>query len=325
MLRQLLSPSRSDAPPSSGSVQQQLEAVTAERDFFREKYAEQIEGMDELKVQLKESQRVIDRLRSQVLDLEVERSRLAREGASSGSIGIISGGDELKNPRKACGSSDTSLTSATCEDSTKSLSASVRNDVGSMGASVSGDKENSDYNDSSSSTSPVEKEFVGEDGVNTNSHTSLDDKVRDQCNLEADDAAGNGMSTDDESIDGEEESSADEKDEADQIRAKAEKMLIWANYQTARRTPTKEQSNRYDNDAEDEDYEMRARTPPPYSTPTCSISNIPSSLNKSKSLLDDSSSLGSQSRNKPAESDSEEESVNGSNDGSQLFAPPSCD
>eukprot|EP00574_Skeletonema_japonicum_P004449 CAMPEP_0201718618 /NCGR_PEP_ID=MMETSP0593-20130828/4094_1 /ASSEMBLY_ACC=CAM_ASM_000672 /TAXON_ID=267983 /ORGANISM="Skeletonema japonicum, Strain CCMP2506" /LENGTH=311 /DNA_ID=CAMNT_0048208961 /DNA_START=62 /DNA_END=997 /DNA_ORIENTATION=+ len=74
MFRDLVSPRTSAAA--------ELEAITAERDFFKEKYAAHASEMEAMKTQLKESQRMVDKLRNQVLDLsqqvmelEVEKSR----------------------------------------------------------------------------------------------------------------------------------------------------------------------------------------------------------------------------------------------------------
>ena len=57
----------------SGGTSAEIEAILAERDFFRERYAEQIQTIEHLNVKLKETQRVVDKLRSQILDLELEK------------------------------------------------------------------------------------------------------------------------------------------------------------------------------------------------------------------------------------------------------------
>ena len=101
MLRDLVSQARSAATSSSAG---DLEAITAERDFFREKYAEQMNVMEHLNGQLKESQRIIDKLRSQILDLEMEKS----------STNIV---NTINNIGGGMGSGSSSVTCLTsCED-----------------------------------------------------------------------------------------------------------------------------------------------------------------------------------------------------------------
>lgn len=78
MFRDLVSPRTSAAA--------ELEAITAERDFFKEKYAAHASEMEAMKTQLKESQRMVDKLRNQVLDLsqqvmELEGEKHSRSGA----------------------------------------------------------------------------------------------------------------------------------------------------------------------------------------------------------------------------------------------------
>ncbi|KAL3798223.1 hypothetical protein ACHAWO_003428 [Cyclotella atomus] len=119
MLKSLVSPRSNNAP-------EHIEAVQAERDFFREKYAAQMNEMEDLKGKLKESQRVIDRLRRQVLELE-----MGKDAASAAAAVVVSGEsanrdniNEETTKQIANGSSSTSLTSMIQEeDSIQSSSA----------------------------------------------------------------------------------------------------------------------------------------------------------------------------------------------------------
>lgn len=77
MFRDLVSPRASAAA--------ELEAITAERDFFKEKYAAHASEMEAMKTQLKESQRMVDKLRNQVLDLSQQVMELEGEKQSRSS------------------------------------------------------------------------------------------------------------------------------------------------------------------------------------------------------------------------------------------------
>lgn len=280
----------SNALPVSGSVQQQLEAVTAERDFFREKYAAQMNEMESLQTELKESRRMIDKLRSQILDLEVERARMAGESSDCFSpVKIVSTGEKMKTPQKnERGSANTSITSAaTSVDSTRSSPDFVENDVSCAGANSSGIQCDADALVSDIHTSDSTEEILRCDDDNVEK-AGMNPPFAEEDLLAEDD-----NSTDTDEADDRDES-ADDEDGADQIRAKAERMLIWANYQAHRRsTPMKDSSNGYETDNIDGDSVTHSEVTSPTSTPKCSISNIPPSLKSSRSLLDDSSSLGS--------------------------------
>ena len=296
MLRDLVTQARSSAigASTSASVQLQLEAVTAERDFFRERYAAQIDEIEELKGQLTESQRVIDRLRSQILELEVERSPLVGHGTQISPTDTPE--SSRKNPKQAeSSSSHTSLTSLMCEeDSTKSCAARLENATTCAAARRSAkDEVKYPANENNADSSEL---FQGFD-TTSDSGTQLKDACVNETKLNNVTAEDDERSTDNESENGGDEESVREKDEADQIRANAERMLIWANYQTARRaTPMKESQNRLENDECNVDGDSCSSSIIP-SREDHVIQSLPASLNKTKSLLDDGSSLGSSSRN----------------------------
>lgn len=84
MFRELVSP--------RFSATAELEAVTAERDFFKEKYAAHASEMEALKTQLKESQRMVDKLRRQVLDLEAKKCRGVGGSSSCHSLAELDNG-----------------------------------------------------------------------------------------------------------------------------------------------------------------------------------------------------------------------------------------
>ena len=186
-----------------------LEEVTAERDFFREKYIEQVDEMEGLKGKLKESQRVIDKLRSHILDLETEKTRLVE----------ISGGGEAMAPKKlqSGGSSRTSLTCLTCDDDITTKSGVEENNSESV-------IEGSDPDVAESPCSPVGDE----------------QSTPGQELCEEEDEEENGTDND------------DDDDEADKIRANAERMLLWANYQTSKRSTPKSVDGHDDSESKSE-------------------------------------------------------------------------
>ena len=293
MLRDLVSQARSAATSSSAG---DLEAITAERDFFREKYAEQMNVMEHLNGQLKESQRIIDKLRSQILDLEVEKSSTNVESNTNN----IGGG---------MGSGSTSVTCLTsCEDgSVKSKSI-----VGDSDADVvkvietAVDDEVSDIN-SSNPTATNNAQDVG-------SHTPTDNQEQSKTiesgeSEESGDIEKEGGDSDDE------DEEDDDDDDIDRIRANAERMLMWANYQTSKRsTPNTSILSQEDDDNESKYSETSTRRS--QATPTTKVTvsaggdaivySLPTSLDKrqisSEDEDSDNSTLGSSSRNQPEQS-----------------------
>lgn len=162
------------------SNHEHIEAIREERDFFREKYAAQMNEMEALKGQLKESQRMIDRLRKRVLDLELGGAGAAIDGVES----------DTKDKLEAS-SSNTSLASMNHEDMSTKLS--------------SIDDE----------TTAVESNKEMETRTSSTTH---DHDETQQNTLEPDDLSDN------------------EDGEADRIRANAERLLQWSDYQSRRST-----------------------------------------------------------------------------------------
>lgn len=144
---------------SPRSATEHIEAVQAERDFFREKYAAQMSEMEALRLQLKESQRVIDRLRRQVLDLE----------------------------KNSCGSETAAMAA---EDG---VADEIRKEL------------------STEQEEEIKSSFVAD---------SLAIDTEDEPEQTTDDT----------------EEEVNEKDEAHQIRANAERLLQWSDYQSRRST-----------------------------------------------------------------------------------------
>jgi len=215
MLRGITSPS---------VIRSELEACQAERDFFKEKYTENTAIIEQLNSKLKDSQRVIDKLRSQILDLELEKSRLI--GANS-----EAGGDSSK---------DTSLTCTSSED----VVVEDKNTI-----SVEEDKLNTivDSDDNCNTNTPSKSivqeamalDNVGESSIDIDSPTQTD-----KC-IEEDKGD---MEKDEDNNDDDEEEEVDD-DDIDKIRANAERMLLWANYQTSKRSNS---TPKFDNEDDDE-------------------------------------------------------------------------
>ena len=255
---------RSMVSQATGGTSAELEAITAERDFFREKYAEQIDAMEEMKTKLKESQRVIDRLRSQVLDLELEKSKRTSSGRQQQQ-------QQMESP----GSTNTSVTALTCDDDATTKSGVV-NVVESTVESAPGDSAEEEISPSTE-CGPAE---VSQD-VDEDEQQSVPDD------------------SDEEDSDEEEESEAEsEDDEAAKVRAQAERMLLWANYQTSKR-PTPNTSLIQDDN--DDESKADSETRPEGGVSGEIVYDLPTSLDKRRSSLlddddDDESTLGSSSR-----------------------------
>ncbi|KAL7481634.1 hypothetical protein ACHAW6_007312 [Cyclotella cf. meneghiniana] len=203
----------SQARATGGGSHEHIEAVTAERDFFREKYAAQMNEMEHLKSQLKESRRVIDRLRKQVLDLEMQRGESGKSANGVATAGCTS---ERINALAGLGSSTTSLTSMTHGEEE-----SIRSSPCSVVESLQADKEAF----SRDSCSAEEKNSMQE-STDANGLEKQDKSTHDV----------DGEYVDDKLNSAEEEDASSDKDEAERIRANAERMLQWANYQTTRRS-----------------------------------------------------------------------------------------
>ena len=195
MFRDLVSPTRTSAAA-------ELEAITSERDFFKEKYAAHASEMEAMKIQLKESQRMVDKLRNQVLDLSQQVMEL-----KGGGVG------EEQDQLDSRVSSLTEMSNCEADtDNALDLQQSRRNSsVSSELSSKSANKKETDKEDNNSEKeNNVKNEEVDSEDVEGESE---------------------GDSDDDDSHD---------NDEAEAIRLKASRMLAWASYQTStRRTPTK--------------------------------------------------------------------------------------
>lgn len=197
MLRGITSPS---------IIRSELEACQAERDFFKEKYTENTAIIEQLNSKLKDSQRIIDKLRSQILELELEKSK--------NNIGA--------NSEAGGSSKDTSITCTSSEDVVESKSNTISVEEDKLNTIVDND-DNCNNNPSKSNIQAVTLDNVGESSVDVDSpiHT---DKL---CIDEKDKG--------DKEID-EDYEEDDDDDDIDKIRANAERMLLWANYQTSKRS-----------------------------------------------------------------------------------------
>ena len=290
MLRDLVSQARSAATSSSAG---DLEAITAERDFFREKYAEQMNVMEHLNGQLKESQRIIDKLRSQILDLEMEKS----------STNIVN----TNNIGCGMGSGSTSVTCLTsCEDGSvksKSIAGDSDSDVLKV-IETAVDDEVSEINNSIPTTT--------NNAQDVGSHTPTDNQEQSKTIESGESEESGDLEKEGEDSDDDDE---DDDDDIDRIRANAERMLMWANYQTSKRsTPNTSILSQEDDDNESKYSETSTRRS--QATPTTKVTvsaggdaivySLPTSLDKrqisSEDEDSDNSTLGSSSRNQPEQS-----------------------
>lgn len=248
----------------SGGTSAEIEAMMAERDFFRERYAEQIETIDRLNVKLKESQRVIDKLRSQILDLEMEKQSRGGDMAIANRRKEISCGNNDDNPMSKSDDDDTGVHEPSNEVVT-SLDAGL---------------------DTLHISAPQAANETSIDRAVNNVASPLDDEQSTAIDRESIDEG-------EEEADEDEPSSDNDENEAEEIRANAERMLQWANYQTSKRsTPNTSMSNMDDIDDDDDDdgnkigketnSEAASSAPLRSSTPSKSVSE-----NETYNLLDD--------------------------------------
>lgn len=271
MLRDLVQQAR------SGGTSAELEAVTAERDFFREKYAEQIDAMEVMKGQLKESQRIIDKLRGQVLDLELEKSGMVEQSKGTPK--------QIKTPKSiqsSGGSTDTSVTALSYDDDLTTKSGAE--------ASVEPVSEAADADGPVASVASPRSAQKAEEQEGAQDVDSPEDD--DEQSAPAPD-----VDSDEEE---EDEESGSEDDEADNIRAKAERMLMWANYQSSKRsTPNTSMIRDEDDDDDDESKTETERPTPSKVVSDAIVYSLPTSLDERQNNLtddDDDSTLGSSSR-----------------------------
>ena len=194
MFRDLVSPRSSAAA--------QLEAVTSERDFFKEKYAAHASEMEALKAQLKESQRMVDKLRRQVLELTAEKRG---------------------NDRVASSNSNPSL--------------AEMNDNSSGGGEGNTDNEADLQQPQQDSDDQVAGEFVATPSTKKNHVTAIDESSEKENNAKNDEVDSDDGAEDESECESDDDSH--DNDEAEAIRLKAERMLAWASYQhSSRRTPS---------------------------------------------------------------------------------------
>ena len=269
MFRDLVSPRSSAAA--------QLEAVTSERDFFKEKYAAHASEMEALKAQLKESQRMVDKLRRQVLELTAEKRGNDKVASSNSNPSLA----EMNDNSSGGGEGNTKNNEADLQQPQQDSDDQV---AGEVVATPSTKKNNVTALDENS-----EKENNAK-----NDEVDSDDGAEDESECESDD------DDDDDSHD---------NDEAEAIRLKAERMLAWATYQhSSRRTPS---TPVVDNDDDDDDDEHVVLETPDQSTATNRGSAAYSLPAKIQSLLSDDEESDSSSFVQQPASDSKQPLKNG--------------
>ena len=192
---------------SQSVIRSELEACQAERDFFKEKYTENTAIIEQLNCKLKDSQRVVDKLRSQILDLELEKSK--HTGANNDA-----GGDSSKDTFITCTSSN--------EDVVEDKNSTISVEEDKLNAVVDNDDNCNNTPSKSSLQEALAIDNEGESSVDVGSPTHTDKLCIEEGNNNVD-----------KDEDNEEE---DEEDDIDKIRANAERMLLWANYQTSKRS-----------------------------------------------------------------------------------------
>ena len=271
----------------SGGTSAEIEAILAERDFFRERYAEQIQTIEHLNVKLKETQRVVDKLRSQILDLELEKK--SRGGDVDDDVTT----SQIEERSSSCGHAEDPTSSSSRVGCSRAVDEPSKEVETSLDVGIDADLPSSPQQ--AANETNIER-------VSKNAASQLDDEL--SSPIDDEDEGG------EENDDDYEPSSDNDENEAEQIRANAERMLQWANYQSSKRS-TPNTSMNFDslddgtNDNESSNCEATSSTFRS-STPTRSASevnnvahSIPKSLDERNNLLDGNddgdSSLGSSS------------------------------
>ena len=248
-----------------GGAAAEIEAITAERDFFKEKYTEQIDAQEELKNQAKLKDAMIDKLRGKILELEMEKSKIIPRENHNGESRPTSVLTEEDESSKSCGNSTTDKGAKVDNEDTISL----------------GDNNNT-------------QDTLAE-GCN-NLHQNADSPM-DKQRVEKE----NGVESDDSGEDDDD----DDDDDINKIRLNAERMLMWANYQTSKRSNST--TNKYEDDGskKSESSTLASRQPSKNGTMKAIFSPLPNSFEDRRQVSlddDDNSTLESNSRYQPERS-----------------------
>eukprot|EP00984_Skeletonema_dohrnii_P031439 scaffold23952_cov61-Skeletonema_dohrnii-CCMP3373.AAC.1 len=172
--------------------------------------------MEAMKTQLKESQRMVDKLRNQVLDLSQQVMEL--EGEKSRGGGVVQQ-EQVDRPSLAeINNSEPNTDKETDSQQPRRNSSNVLTEV---------------------STPLVNKKQAAKEDENSEKENNDENE---EVDSEEEGGESEGESDDDDSHD---------NDEAEAIRLKASRMLAWASYQSTRRTPTKTIDDNDDDDGED--------------------------------------------------------------------------
>jgi len=226
MFRDLVSPRSSAAA--------ELEAITAERDFFKEKYAAHASEMEALRTQLKESQRMVDKLRNQVLDLGQQVMELEGEKSRGGA-----GGEKAQVVGSSRTPSLTEITDCGAREPSKG------NEIDSQQP-----RRNSSIVLGEFSTPSANKKLDAKEDENNSEKENNDENEENDSDEEKKGESDDDVDDDD----------SHDNDEADAIRLKASRMLAWASYQSTRRTPSKLIAGDDDDDDDDDGFETPDQT-----------------------------------------------------------------
>lgn len=246
-----------------GGAAAEIEAITAERDFFKEKYTEQIDAQEVHKNQSKLKDAMIDKLRGKILELEMEKSKMSIENHNGESRPTSVLTEEDKSS-KSCGNSTTDKGAKLDTEDTTPL----------------GDNNNTH-------DTPAE----GCNNLHQNADSPMDkQRVEKENGVESDDSG---------------EDDDDDDDDINKIRLNAERMLMWANYQTSKRSNST--TNKYEDDGskKSESSTLASRQPSKNGTMKAIFSPLPNSFEDRRQVSlddDDNSTLESNSRYQPERS-----------------------
>lgn len=173
---------------------------------------------------------MVEKLRGQILEME-SGSGGGVSGGVSAQVGAASGGITKKEKQtiETNGSSNTSVTSMTCGENDSPHLSPVSADAEGDNASGEGDAADGVKNDATAPSSS---------SCSTNEASNVENGVRDLHIKTANSIDVDEQSTNEDESTNSAQGEEEEEETADDIRAKAERMLLWANYQSTRQRST---------------------------------------------------------------------------------------
>jgi len=209
---------------SAKDLHNEIFCLSQERDFFKGKFTEQVTEIANLQEQLKRAKKEIDTLRQEMISMDHVHGNLNLDNDILSLAGTVSS-TAPPSPSKASSSpaSISSLGKLNIHDTHKD-----QEHIGKEQEPQQPQEEDSKSADNMADSTSIEEETEGEREVqDTPRQTPSTDESENQESVDEDDEEGDIKDDQTEATD------------AEDIRKNAAKMLIWANYQCARKPSTR--------------------------------------------------------------------------------------